>query len=182
MPDVVDLKLFILNEMHKPLYAGQPGYKNMITTLRKQLFWPRLRADVIDYLSKCLESQQVKVKHHHPRGLLHPLPILEWKWEVISLDFITGFLRTQRQHDSIMVVVDKLSKYAHFIPVRSTYKVDNIVEIFLKEIFRLHGAPKMVISDWDVKFMSYFWKSFFAVLETKINFNTSYHPETDGQT
>ena len=92
-----------------------------------------------------------------PAGLLQPLPIPEWKWEVISLDFITGFPLTQKQHVSIMVVVDKLSKFAHFIPVKSTYKVFNVAEIFLKEIFQLHGVPKMVISDRDVKFTSNFW-------------------------
>ena len=81
-----------------------------------------------------------------------------------------------------MVVVDKLSKFAHFIPVKSTYKFVNVVEIFLKEIFRLHGVQKMVIYDQDVKFTSKFWKSLFAGLENKINFSTSYHPETDGQT
>ena len=97
------------------------------------------------------------------------------------MDFITGFPLTQKQHVSIMVVVDKLSKSAHFIPMKSTYKVFNVAKIFLKEIFRLHGVPKMEISDRDVKFTSNFWKSLFAGLETKIKFRTSYHPKTDGK-
>ena len=81
-----------------------------------------------------------------------------------------------------MVVIDNLSKYAHFIPVRSTFKDINIDKIFMKEIFRLHGIPKMVISYRDVKFTSSFWKELFAGLNTNLNFSTSYHPETDGQT
>ena len=85
-----------------------------------------------------------------------------------SLDFITGFPLTQKQHDSIMVVVDKLSKYAHFILMKSTYKAVNDAEIFLKEMFQLHGVLKMVISDRDVKFTSNFWKSLFAGLGIKI--------------
>ena len=89
-------------------------------------------------------------------GLLQPLLIPQWKWEIIFLDFITGLPKTQKQHDSIMVVVDKLSKSTHFIPVKSTHKVVEIVEIFLKEIFRLHGVPKLLISDRDVKFTSNF--------------------------
>ena len=93
-----------------------------------------------------------KTKHQHPFGLLQPLPIPEWKWEIISIDFITGLPKTNKQHDSIMVVVDKLSKPAHFIPVNSTFKSINIANIFMKEIFRLHGIPKVVISDRDVKF------------------------------
>ena len=113
---------------------------------------------------------------------LQPLPILEWKWEVIYLYFITVFPLTQKQHESIMVVVDKLSKFAHFIPMKSTYNAVNVTEIFLKEIFRLHGVPKMVISDRDVKFTSNFWKSLFAGLKTNINFSTSYHPGIDEKT
>ena len=84
--------------------------------------------------------------------MLQPLPIPSWKWEIISLDFITGFPKNQNQNDSIMVVVDKLSKATHFIPVKTTYKAANIADIFLKQIFRLHGVPKVIISDRDPKF------------------------------
>ena len=87
----------------------------------------------MDYLYKCLGCQQVKEEHQRPLGLLQPLPIPEWKWEVISLYFITGVPLTKKQHDSIMVVVDKLSNYAHFIPVKYSYKVVNIADIFMKE-------------------------------------------------
>ena len=96
MPDVIDLKLFILNDMYKPPYAGHLGYQKMITALRKHFFWPRLKENLVDYLSKCLEFQQVKDEHQHPAGSLQPFPIPEWKWEVISLDFITGLPLTQK--------------------------------------------------------------------------------------
>ena len=115
----------------------------MITAIRKQFFWPGLKSDLVDYLSKCLECHQIKVEHGHPVGLLQPLPVPKWKWEIVSLDFITGLPRTQKQHDSIMVVVDKLSKSTHFIPVKSTHKAADIVEIFLKEIFQLNGVQKL---------------------------------------
>ena len=98
------------------------------------------------------------------------------------MDFITGLSMTWRHHDSIMVVVDKLTKTAHFILVKSTYEAGDIARIFMKEIFRLHGLPKAIISDRDVKFTSNFWKGLFADLGTKINFSTAYHPQTDGQT
>jgi hypothetical protein len=125
---------------------------------------------------------RLRLSTKHPTGLLQPLPVPEWKWETISLDFITGLPKTLKQNDSIMVVIDKLSKSAHFIPVKSTFKAINIAEIFMKEIFRLHGIPKMVISDRDVKFTSAFWKELFAGLNTNLNFSTSYHPQMDGQT
>ena len=88
------------------------------------------------------------------------------------MEFITGFPKNQRKTDSIMVVIDKIRKSAHCIPIKSTYKTINITEIFMKEIFRLHGIPKMVISDRDVKFMSNFWKKLFAELDTNLNFST----------
>ena len=101
---------------------------------------------------------------------------------MISLDFITGLPRNQNQNDSIMVVVDKLSKAAHFIPIKTTYKATNIADIFLKKIFRLHGVPKVIILDRDPKFTGNFWKSLFKVLNTTLNFSTSFHPQIDGQT
>ena len=87
---------------------------------------------------------------------------------------------TWRQHDSIMVVVDNLMKVAHFIPVKSTHKTDDIAKIFMKEIFKLHELLKAIVSDRDVKFTSNFWKGLFADLGTKLNFGTAYHPQTDG--
>jgi hypothetical protein len=96
-------------------------------------------------LARCQDFQQVKAEHHHPTDLLQPLRVLEWEWETISLDFVTGLPKTQKQNDSIMVVINKLNKSTHFIPVNSNFKAINIVEIFMKEIFRLHGIPEMVI-------------------------------------
>jgi hypothetical protein len=138
----------------------------MITTTRKQFYFPGFNKDIANYLAKWLEFQQVKVEHHHPAGLLQPLPIPELKWETISMDFITGLPKLTKQNDSIMVMVDKLSKSSHFIPVKLTCKEINIANIFMKEIFRLHGMPKEIIM---------------VGFETKLLFNTTYHPQMDGQ-
>ena len=100
-----------------------------------------MKKDVASYIAKCMECQRVKVEHRHPAGLLQPLPIPEWKWEVVTIDFITKLPRSSRQHDSIMVVVDKLTKAAHFVPVKSIHKETNIAEIYMREIARLHGIP-----------------------------------------
>lgn len=141
-----------------------------------------MKKHVAEYLARCLECQQIKTEHQHPAGLLQPLPIPEWKWEIISMDFITGLPKTKRNNDSIMVVVDKLRKATHFIPVQSTYRVVQIAHIFMQNVFRLHGLPKTIISDRDVKFTSAFWRALFAELGTPLNFSTAYHPQTDGQT
>jgi hypothetical protein len=180
IPKSEEIKLLILNELHKNPYFGHPGYQKMITMLRKEFYWPNMKGETVEYLAKCMECQQVKTEHQHPTGLLQPLPIPEWKWEIISMDFITSLPRSSKKNDSIMVVVDKLSKETHFILVKSTYKEINIADIFMKEIFRLHGIPKVVISDRDVKFTGNFWKALFKGLDTQLNFSTAYHPQTDG--
>jgi hypothetical protein len=113
--------------------------------------------------------------------MLHPLPILEWKWENILMDSITGLPKSTKKNDVIMVVVDKLSKSSHLVPVKSTYKAIDIANIFMKEIFRLHGMPKEIVSDQVIKFTSSFWKSLIDGSETKLLFSTTYHPQTKGQ-
>ena len=171
-----------MDEIHQAPYSGHPGYQKTIATTRKQYFCPEMKNDMAEYISRCMKCKQVKVEHKHQAGLLQPFLVPEWKWEVVSMDFITGLPTTWRQHDSIMVVVDKLTKAAHFIPVKSKHKNDDIAKIFMKEIFKLHGLPKAIVSDKDVKFTSIFWKGLFADLGMKLNFNTAYHPQNYGQT
>ena len=113
-----------------------------------------MKKDMAGYISRCMKCQQVNVEHQHLAGLLQPLLVPEWKWEFISMDFITGLPMTWRQHDSITVVVDKLKKEEHFIPVNSTHKTDDTEKIFMKDIFRFHGFPKAIVSDRDAKFTS----------------------------
>jgi len=162
VPNQNYVKQLLLDEFHKKPYVTHPAYQKLFFAIRKTYFWLGLRKDVAKYLSKCLECQLVKEEQQHPAGLLQPLPILEWKWGMISLDFITRLPRTKKQHDSIIVVVDKLRKTTHFIPIRFTKKTVEITNIFMREIFRLHGIPWVVISDRDVKFTSTFWKTLFS--------------------
>jgi hypothetical protein len=112
--------------------------------------------------------------------LLQPLPIPEWKWEVVTMDFITGLPRTSKLHDSIMVVVEKLTKATHFIPLKTTHKATYVVDIFIKEVARLHGIPKMIVSERDLKFTSNFWKGLFKGFIMNMNFSIAYHPKFDG--
>ena len=100
-----------MDEIHQIPYLGHVGYQKTIIAARKQFFWPEVKKYVAEYIAKCQKCQQVKVEHQHPVGLLYPLPILEWKWEVIYMYFLIGFPMIVRQHDSIMVVADKLSKW-----------------------------------------------------------------------
>ena len=135
-----------------------------------------MKNDVAEYIARCMECKKVKVEHWHPAGLLQPLPIPEWKWDVVMMDFITKLPKMILQNDAIMVVVDKLIKAAHFIPVKTTHKVANIANIYMKEVSRLHGILKDIISDRDSNFTSKFWKGLFEGFGTSLNMSTWYHP------
>jgi hypothetical protein len=111
-----------------------------------------------------MECQRVNIGHKHPTCLLHPFPIIEWKWEVVTIEFITKFPMTKRQHDSIVVVVDKLTKDTHFILVKLSHKETNITTNYMKDIFRLHGVPKTIVSDRDLKLLQNFGREFLKVL------------------
>jgi hypothetical protein len=104
-----------------------------------------MKKDVVDYITKCMECQRVKVDHRHPVHFLQPLPIPKKKWEVITIEFITKLPRTMGQHDSIMVLVDKLTKDSHFVPMKTSHTTTNIAEIYMKEIARLHGIPRTIV-------------------------------------
>jgi hypothetical protein len=181
IPNVQELKLAILKEMHNVMYAGHPGYHKTIAAVKNHYIWPGMKKEIIEYIVRCMECQKVKDEHRHPIGLLQPLPIPEWKWEVVTMDFITGLPRTSKQHNSIMVVVDKLTKAAHFIPLKTTHKATDVVDIFLKEVVRLHEIPKTIVSHRDPKFTSNFWKGLFKGFRTNLNFSTTYHLDSDRQ-
>jgi hypothetical protein len=139
-----------------------------------------MKTDIVNYVARCLECQQVKDEHRHLAGLLQPHAIPESKWEVILMDFIVGFPLMARRHDSIFIVVDTLTKSAHFIHVRTTYQAPDIARVFISDIVRLHGVPKRIISDRGSVFTGLFLTSFQEALGTQLNFSNVYHSETDG--
>jgi hypothetical protein len=165
VPNSQELKNLILREMHNVPYLGHPGYQKTIAVVKSQYYCPGMKKEVADFIARCLECQKVKSEHRHPAGLLHPLPIPEWKWEVVTMDFITKLPRTNKKHDSIMVVVDKLTKRAHFILVKLTRKAASIDDVYMREIARLHGIPKTIVSVRDPKFTSKFWRDYLMDLD-----------------
>jgi hypothetical protein len=140
-----------------------------------------LKRDVAAHVAICDVCQRVKAKHQRLAGLLHPFKIPNWKWEEIGMDFITGLPRTSKGYDSIWVIVDRLTKVAHFIPVKTTCKGSQLAELYMARIVCLHGVPKKIVSDRG-SFTSIFWKSFHENLDKKLNFSSAYHPQTDGHT
>ncbi|GJZ14236.1 putative reverse transcriptase domain-containing protein [Tanacetum coccineum] len=130
---------------------------------------------------RCLTCAKVKAEHQKPSGLLQQPEIPVWKWERITMDFITKLPRTPSGYDSIWVIVDRLTKSAHFIPMNEKYKMEKLTRLYLKEIVCRHGVPVSIISDRDPRFASRFWRSLQKSLGTNLDMSTAYHPETDGQ-
>jgi hypothetical protein len=126
--------------------------------------------------------QRVKAEHQRPAGLLQPLKIPEWKWEEIGMDFIVGLPRTQAGYDSIWVIVDRLTKVADFISVKITYSGAKLVELYMSRIMCLHGVSMKILSNRGSQFTSRFWEKLHESMDTKLNFSSAYHPQTDGQT
>ncbi|GJW22716.1 putative reverse transcriptase domain-containing protein [Tanacetum coccineum] len=153
----------------------------MYHDLRKLYWWPNMKADIATYVSKCLTCAKVKAEHQKPSGLLQQPEIPVWKWERITMDFITKLPRTPSGYDSIWVIVDRLTKSAHFIPMNEKYKMEKLTRLYLKEIVCRHGVPVSIISDRDPRFASRFWRSLQKSLGTNLDMSTAYHPETDGQ-
>ncbi|KAK8701276.1 hypothetical protein V6N13_019666 [Hibiscus sabdariffa] len=181
VPDDEELKQAILKEAHSSPYAMHPGGDKMYQNLKERYRWFGMKKDISDYVAKCLTCQQVKAEHQHPSGLLQPIKIPEWKWERITMDFVVGLPLTPSKKDSVWVIVDRLTKSAHFIPVRKNYTVDKLAKLYISEIVRLHGVPISIIYDRDPKLTSRFWQALQNALGTRLNFSTAFHPQTDGQ-
>ncbi|KAA3461709.1 DNA/RNA polymerases superfamily protein [Gossypium australe] len=171
----------ILHEEHNGCLNIHPGSTKMYNDLRKWYWWLGMKKDIFEFVSRCLICQQVKAGHQVPSGLLQPIMVPEWKWDRITMDFMTGFLLTPKKKDAVWVVVDRLTKSTHFIPVRVDYSLDKLADLYVSEIGRLHGVSFSIISDRDPRFTSRIWKKLKEALGTKLSFNTAFHPQIDGQ-
>jgi len=157
------------------------GVDKTLKLLKGKFFWPHMRKNVQIHCHRCISCLIAKFKTM-PHVLYTSLPFASAHWQDISMNFILGLHRTQRGFHSNFVVVDKFSKKVHFIPCHKVDDANNISRLFFREMVRLHGFPKTIVSNRDPKFVGHFWRTLWERLGTKLNFSTSCHPQTNGQT
>nr|GEX36595.1 reverse transcriptase domain-containing protein [Tanacetum cinerariifolium] len=181
LPCYGDLRALIMYEAHKSKYSVHPGSDKMYQDLKQLYWWPNMKADIATYVSKCLTCLRVKAKHQNLSGLLVQPEIPQWKWDNITMDFVTKLPRTSSGYDTIWVIVDHLTKSAHFLLMREDDSMDKLTKLYMKEVVTRHGIPISIICDRDPRFASNFWRAFQKALGTRLDMSTTYHPQTDGQ-
>jgi hypothetical protein len=182
VPDIPEIKELIFKEAHQTPYSIHPGSTKMYMDLKAVFWWNNMKKEIAKYVSECHTCQRVKAEHQSPAGKLQPLPIPKWKWEEIGMDFVTGLPMTKNHKDMIWVIVDRLTKSAHFLAVNQKDSCEKLAEIYVNEIVSKHGVPKRIVSDRGSIFTSAFWKHLQKALGTQLDFSTAYHPQTGGQT
>ncbi|GJW93656.1 reverse transcriptase domain-containing protein [Tanacetum coccineum] len=171
------LRDLIMHESHKSKYSIHPGSDKMYHDIKKLYWWPNMKAIIAEYVSKCLTCSRVKAECQKPSGLLVQPEIPMWKWERITMDFVSKLPKTSTGHDTIWVIVDRLTKSAHFIPIRATDSMETLTRLYIKEIVSRHGVPISIISDRDRSFTSRFWQLLQKLaLGTQLDYEYSISP------
>ena len=171
----------IIVVLHARTIGGHSGVQATYHRIKRLFHWKGLKQAVEDFDKQCQICQQAKHSHNHPAGLLQPLPIPAGAWQDLSTDFINGLPKSEGCN-VILVMVDRFTKYAHFIPIKHPYIATTIAKVVLDNVVKLHGLPQTIVSDRDGVFTSTFWKELFKLMGTKLVFSSANHPQTDGQT
>ncbi|GKD31076.1 putative reverse transcriptase domain-containing protein [Tanacetum coccineum] len=149
IPSVGDVRKLIMDEAHTSRYSVHPGADKMYYDLRDLYWWPGMKRDIAEYVSRCLTCSKIKAEHQKPSGLLQQPEIPEWKWEKLAMDFITKLPKSSSGYDTIWVIMDRLTKSAHFLPIREDYKTEKLAKINVNKIVARHGVPVSIILDRD---------------------------------
>jgi hypothetical protein len=175
------LQTKLISAMHNSAVGGHSGITATFQRVKKLFAWKGLRTAVEDFVHQCQICQQAKHENSKPAGLLQPLPVPDGPWQDITMDFIDGLPKSEG-FEVIMVVVDRLTKFAHFVPLNHPYTAAQVARAFWDNIIKLHGVPFTIVSDRDKVFTSAMWRGILDAAGTKLQYSTAYHPQTDGQT
>jgi hypothetical protein len=175
------LRTKIIQALHSSAIGGHSGIPVTIRRIKQYFFWPGLKKDVQLFVSACAVCQQANPDRDKYPGLLQPLPIPDSAWQVVSLDFVEG-LPQYRLVNAILVVVEKISKYSHFIPLAHPFTAFSVAQLYMTKVYKLHGMPMAMISDRDRIFTSELWWCLFKMAGVQLQISSAYHPQTDGQT
>ena len=170
-----------MEEAHSSRYSIHSNSTKMCHDLREIYWWNGIKKGIAKFVSKCPNCHQVIVEHQRPGGLAPNIELLEWKWEMINMDFVTGLSRSQGHHDSIWVIIVRMTKSTHFLSINTTHSAEDYAKLYIDEVVRHHGVPVSIISDRGAQFTTKFMKFFHKGLGSKVNLSTALHPQTDGQ-
>lgn len=176
-----NLQQRIIQQLHSSAMGGHSGFPATYNRIKQLFSWTGLKSCIQQFVSSCPTCQQAKSDRARYPGLLQPLPIPSMAWQSISMDFVEG-LPPSGGKNCILVVVDRFSKYAHFLPLAHPYTALSVAKLFLQQVYRLHGLPDSIVSDRDRVFTSQLWQALFRLANVTLKMSTAYHPQTDGQT
>jgi hypothetical protein len=182
VPKNEEIRQQILDEAHLSRYSIHPRSTKMYHDQKQHYWWTKMKIEIARFVAKCDTCRRVKAIHIKTAGPLQSPPIPTWKWEDISMDLIVGLPRTAKGYDSIWVIIDRLTKIAHFLPVKTYYPILTYAELYIARILSLHGVPMTIVSDHGPQFVSKFWEELHKSLGTKLLHSSAYHPQTSGQT
>src|SRR3954470_10334173 len=171
----------VMKEAHDTPLCIHPGSTKMYQDIRQRFWWSNMKQDIARYVAECDVCRRIKAEHQRPAGTLQPISIPEWKWDHVEMDFVTGFPKSQKGNDAILVVIDRLSKVAHFLAVKETITASQLATLYMSRIVSLHGIPLVISSDRGSLFTSRFWASFQEAMGTHLSFSTAFHPQSQGQ-
>lgn len=171
----------ILLALHSSGLGGHSGIAATYHKVKSMFAWPNMKQDIKQFISNCQVCSQAKPEHCKLSGLLQPLPVPKQAWHTICMDFIEG-LPKFKAYDTILVVIDKFTKYGHFIPITHPFTALTVEQVFMNHVYKLHGMPKVIVLDRDRVFTSSLWKELFRLADTVLNMSSAYHPQMDDQT
>jgi Integrase zinc binding domain/Integrase core domain len=182
VPDDRRLKCLILFEYHDAPMSGHFGRMKTSDLVTRRFYWPNMNEDIMQYVRACVKCQSNKSSNQLPAGLLKPNAIADHRWDTVTMDLITQLPCSRRGNDCCVVFVDKLSKMVHYAACSTTINAPGVMQLFEQNVIRLHGLPRVLITDRDTRFTSRFWREACDKLQTKLAMSTAFHPQTDGQT